>query len=107
MTEVGESAREVFGKLDPQTQNMILNSLDPKVMPTDKRELLLARIAELDGQYKDLLEEVKTINDRSNEFLDEEDDFAIKTVKLAEIPEIVSGNGYEIMLKLDPMIVEG
>ena len=105
--EVGESVQEGFSKLPPQARDAILNSNDPKVMPEDKRELLITRLNELVEKNKDLLEEVKAIDARREEFLDEEDDFAIKTVKLSDVPEIVAGNGYDIMMKLDPMIVEG
>ena len=106
LNEIGESVQQGFTQLDPPVRDSILNSTDPSVMPVDKRELLIARINELREQNKDLLEEVAMIDKKREEFLDEEDDFVIKTVKLSEVPEIVDGNGYQIMTDLDPMIVE-
>ena len=97
---------EGFSKLPPQERDRILNSPDPNVMPVDKRELLISRVNELRDQNKELLDEVTAIDQRREEFLDEEDDFVIKTVKLSEVPEIVNGNGIQIMAALDPMIVE-
>ena len=106
LNEIGESVQQGFTQLDPSVRDSILNSTDPNVMPVETRELLIARINELREQNKDLLEEVATIDKKREEFLDEEDDFVIKTVKLSEVPEIVGGNGYQIMTDLDPMIVE-
>lgn len=106
LNEIGESVRQGFIQLDTPVRDSILNSTDPNIMPVEKRELLIARINELREQNKDLLEEVATIDKKREEFLDEEDDFVIKTVKLSEVPEIVGGNGYQIMTDLDPMIVE-
>lgn len=106
LNEIGESVQQGFTQLDPPVRDSILNSTDPTIMPVEKRELLIARINELREQNKDLLEEVATIDKKREEFLDEEDDFVIKTVKLSEVPEIVDGNGYQIMTDLDPMIIE-
>ena len=106
LNEIGESVQQGFTQLDPSVRDSILNSTDPNVMPVETRELLIARIHELREQNKDLLEEVATIDKKREEFLDEEDDFVIKTVKLSEVPEIVDGNGYQIMTDLDPMIAE-
>lgn len=106
LNEVGESVVEGFSKLPPQERDRILNSQDPNVMPVDKRELLISRINELRDQNKELLDEVTAIDQRREEFLDEEDDFVIKTVKLSEVPEIINGNCFQIMAALDPMIVE-
>jgi hypothetical protein len=106
LNEVGESVKEGFSQLSNQERDSILNSSDPTVMPVEKRELLIARVNELRDKNKDLLDEVASIDQKRNEFLDEEDDFAIKTVKLSEIPEIVDGNGFQIIAALDPMIVE-
>jgi hypothetical protein len=106
INEVGNSIKEGFSELPTQVRDSILNSNDPNVMPPEKRDLLIAKVNELRTEYKDMLAEIEQIDQRRNEFLDEEDDFAIKTVKLSEVPEIVGGNGYQIMNALDPMIVE-
>lgn len=104
--EVGESVKKGFSDLDVQQRNAILTSPDPKVMPPETRELLITRLNELADQNKDLLDEIKAVDQRRDEFLDEVDDFAIKTVKLSEVPDVVGGNGYDIMYKLDPMIID-
>lgn len=106
INEVGESVQEGFSKLSNQARDTILNSPDPTVMPSEKRDLLIARINELREKNADLLAEINEIDKKRNEFLDEEDDFPIKKVKLSEIPEIVNGNGFQIITALDPMIIE-
>ena len=106
INEVGESVKEGFSKLSNQERDAILTSADPNVMPTDKRELLIGRVNDLRNEYKDLLDEVDSINRKRDEFLDEEDDFPIKTVKLSEVPEIVGANGFAVIQAIDPMIVE-
>lgn len=106
INEVGESVQEGFSKLSNQARDNILNSPDPKVMPPEKRDLLIARINELREKNTELLAEVDEIDKKRNEFLDEEDEFPIKKVKLSEIPEIVNGNGFQIITALDPMIIE-
>lgn len=106
LNEVGESVKAGFASMSNAERDMILNSADTNVMPIEKRELLVAKINELSEANKDLIDEVNEINKRRNEFLDEEDDYPIKTVKLSDIPEIVGANGYAVMQALDPMIVE-
>ena len=106
INEVGESVKEGFSKLSNHERDAILTSVDPNVMPGDKRDLLVGRVNELRQEYKDLLDEVDAINRKREEFMDEEDDFPIKTVKLSEVPEIVGANGYAVIQAIDPMIVE-
>jgi len=106
INEVGESVKEGFSKLSNQERDAILTSIDPNVMPIEKRDLLVGRINDLRKEYKDLLDEVDAINAKREEFLDEEDDFAIKTIKLSEVPEIVGNNGFAVIQAIDPMIVE-
>jgi hypothetical protein len=106
INEVGETVKEGFGALANEEKDAILNSTDPEVMPKEKRELLVSRLGDLRQEYKDVLTEVEAINQKRDEFLDEEDDFPIKKVKLSELPEIVGGNGYAIIQALDPMIIE-
>lgn len=106
LNEVGETIREGFSTLPGEERDAILTSTDPSVMPPEKHDLLLGRINDLRKEYKDVIDEVENINRKRDEFLNEEDDFPIKTVKLSELPEIVGGNGYAIIQALDPMIVE-
>lgn len=106
INEVGESVQEGFGQLSNSAKDAILNSQDPNVMSAEKRELLVSRINELRDKNTDLIAEVEEIDKKRNEFLDEEDEFPIKKVKLSEIPEIVNGNGFQIITALDPMIIE-
>lgn len=106
LNEVGESVKPGFSKMDDRERDAIVNSRDEKVMPSEKREMLLKRLNDLSTEYKDLLQEVDAVNVRRNEFLDEVDDFPIKTVKLSDIPEVVEGNGFDIFLALDPMIID-
>lgn len=106
LNEVGESVHAGFSKLKSDARDAILNSDDEKVMPTEKRELLLNRLSDLANEYKDLLQEVDEVNMRRNAFLDEVDEFPIKTVKLSDIPEVVGGNGYKIFRDLMPMIID-
>jgi arginase family enzyme len=106
LNEVGETIKEGFGKLPSEARDAILNSDDPNVMPQAKRELLVARVGDLRKEYKEVLDEVDNINRKRDEYLDEEDDYPIKKVKLSELPEIVGGNGYAIIQALDPMIIE-
>lgn len=106
INEVGESVQEGFGQLSNSAKDAILNSQDLNVMSAEKRELLVSRINELRDKNTDLIAEVEEIDKKRNEFLDEEDEFPIKKVKLSEIPEIVNGNGFQIITALDPMIIE-
>lgn len=107
INEVGETVREGFGGLSIEERDSIINSRDPKVMPADKHDLLISRLNDLNKEYKDLLDEVAQIDQKRNEFLDEEDEYVIKTVKPDEIPEIVGGNGWLVYAALEPMISEG
>lgn len=106
INETGEEVQQGFNQLPPQTRDAIINSADPAVMPVEKRTELIKKIDALREEYKDTLAEVDDVEKKRNEFLDEEDEFPIKTVKLSEVPEIVDGNGFQIMAALDPMIVE-
>jgi hypothetical protein len=106
INEIGETVKKGFGTLANEEKDAILNSDDKSVMPPEKRELLIGRISDLRKEYKEVLDEVANINKKRDEFLDEEDEFPIKTIKLSELPEIVGGNGYAIIQALDPMIVE-
>ena len=106
INEVGESVKEGFSSLSTNERDAIITSVDPEVMPIEKRELLIGRINELREEYKDLLVEVDSINTKREEFMDEEDDFSIKKVKLSDIPEIVGANGFAVIQALDPMIQE-
>ena len=106
INEVGESVQNGFSTLPTQSRDTIINSPDPNVMPPEKRDLLVARLNELRDKNLELLAEIDEIDKKRNEFLDEEDEFPIKKVKLSEIPEIVNGNGFQIITALDPMIIE-
>ncbi len=106
INEVGESVKEGFSSLSTNERDAIITSVDPEVMPIEKRELLIGRINELRDEYKELLAEVDSINTKRAEFMDEEDDFSIKKVKLSDIPEIVGANGFAVIQALDPMIQE-
>lgn len=106
LDEVGESIRPDFTKLSEDARNAILNSPDTNVMPQDKRDLMISKLNALRGEYKDLMEEVNNVELSRKEYLDEEDDFPIKRVKLSDIPQIINGNGFKVMLGLDPMIID-
>jgi len=107
INEVGESVRKGFTDLPTGERDAIINSRDKDVMPADKHDLLISRLNDLNKEYKDLLDEVAQIDKKRNEFLDEEDEYIIKTVKPEEVPEIVGGNGWVVYAALDPMISEG
>ena len=104
--EVGESVKEGFKMLPNDEKDAILNSPDPTVMPTEKRELLITRINELTAENQEVIDAYNEVERRRREFMAEEDDFPIKKVKLSDIPELVNGNGFKVYEDLDPMIEE-
>ena len=92
--------------LTNDAKDAILNSPDPTVMPTEKRELLITRINELTAENQEVVDAYNDVERRRREFMAEEDDFPIKKVKLSDIPELVNGNGFKVYEDLDPMIEE-
>ena len=103
INEVGESIKEGFSNLPVTERDAIINS--PSMTP-EKKDALMAKIAELDTEYKDALEEFRKTDAQRNEFLAEEIEVDVKIVKPEEVPEIVDGDGWKIYSILDPMIKE-
>jgi len=103
INEVGETIREGFSTLPVPERDAIINSSE---LTPEKKNALMAKIAELDEEFKDALEEFRKTDAQRNEFLNEWIDVDLKTVKPEEIPDIVDGDGWKIYAILDPMIKE-
>ena len=103
INEVGETIREGFANLSVQERDIIINSSS---LTAEKKDQLMAKIAELDAEYKDALDEFRKTDVQRVDFLNEEIDVDIKTVKPEEVPEIVDGDAWKIYGILDAMIKE-
>lgn len=103
INEVGETIKEGFSNMPVTERDAIINS--PALTP-EKKDGLMAKISELDEEFKDALEEFRKTDAQRNEFLAESIEVDLKTVKPEEVPEIVDGDGWKIYSILDPMIKE-
>ena len=104
--EIGEKAHPGFASLDPDAKNMIIQSADPETMSPELHKELVRRIDELLAENKAAVAARDAMSEKRAAFLAEEDDFPVKTVKVDDVPPVVSGNGIEIFTALDPMIEE-
>jgi len=67
------------------------------------------KIKALDEEYKDVLEEVRAIEEERIEFLKEEVDLDLKTVKVDDMPDISEDNQYphwQIWAVLETIVVD-
>jgi len=110
INEVGETIKDGFSKLPVPERDAIINS---SALTPEKRDGLVAKIAELDEEFKDVLEEFRKTDAQRGEFLNETIEVDLKTVKPDDVPEIVedaakimNSDGWKIYASLEPMIKE-
>ena len=78
-------------------------------MEEDARKDLDDKVKALDEEYKELLEEVRAIEEERIEFLKEEVDLDLKTVKVDDMPDISEDNQYphwQIWAILETIVVD-
>ncbi len=103
INEFGETLAKGFSNMSVIERDAIINSPD---VDKTKKDGLISKLAALDEEFKDVLEEYHKTEAQRNEFLNEDIEVDIKTVTPDEIPELVAGDGWTIYSDLDPMIKE-